>query len=117
VQRQCLQRTEAIMREQAEPVATWLLRCGFRDQAVAEAAGQRLDIRQLQPLWHKLQQKLSSEASRRQISQPTGRLSSNTSSGSDRFDPEFRQQQVKLSRLTDSVLKSKQQLLQAQVMA
>ncbi|KAA6424460.1 MAG: hypothetical protein FRX49_05672 [Trebouxia sp. A1-2] len=97
-----------------EPVARWLLRCGFQDRDIAEAASRALDTAQLRPLWQHLQRKLPSDRSHLQVKQAVERLSSGLSS--DQSDLELRQQQTTLTRLTCHVQETKESLLKAQVL-
>lgn len=96
-----------------EPMASWLLRCGFQDRDIAEAASRALDTAQLRPLWQHLQQKLPSDRSHLQVKQAVERLSSGPSS--DQSDLKLRQQQTTLTRLMCHVQETKELLLKAQV--
>ena len=96
-----------------EPMVSWLLRCGFQDRDVAEAASRALDTAQLRPLWLHLQQKLPSDRSHLQVKQAVERVSSGLSS--DQSDLKLRQQQTTLTRLKCHVQETKELLLKAQV--
>ncbi len=96
-----------------EPMASWLLRCGFQDRDIAEAASRPLDTAQLRPLWQHLQQKLPSDRSHLQVKQAVERLSSGLSS--DQSDLKLNQQQTTLTGLMCHVQETKDLLLKAQV--
>ncbi len=96
-----------------EPMASWLLRCGFQDRDIAEAASLALNTAQLRPLWQHLQQKLPSDRSHLQVKQAVERLSSGLSS--DQSDLKLRQQQTTLTGLMCHVQETKDLLLKAQV--